>query len=326
MKINDLRLAHARFGHCILHLAVAMFLIRFLSAHAFSLSAHNGFELSDPLVPRAEIFHGGPPRDGIPAIDDPGFVESAKVNYLSDQDRVLGIVRDGLAKAYPVKILNYHEIVNDEINGEPVVITYCPLCGTGIAFSAVAAGKARSFGVSGLLYNSDVLLYDRQTESLWSQILGQAISGPLKGERLQRIALAHTSWLDWRNRHGETLVLSRDTGYRRDYTRDPYAGYEKTEEILFPVKTISRRYHPKEHVIGLEIDGRYKAYPFAELARGPATVADTFAGHRIRIVFDARHRTGKVVDAGGHEIPSIMAYWFAWIAFHPDTEVYRPAD
>lgn len=326
MSINTTSLIHSRRGRYLIYPAAAVVLIQTLAAHAFLLSAYNGFQLNDPLIPKAEIHHGGPPRDGIPAIDKPGFIKAGRVDYLQGEDRVLGIVRHGVAKAYPIKILNYHEIVNDDINAEPIVVTYCPLCGTGVAFSAVAAGEARSFGVSGLLYNSDVLLYDRQTESLWSQILGQAISGPLKGERLRRIALAHTTWADWRNRHGDTLVLSQHTGYRRDYSRDPYAGYENNGKIIFPVKRVDPRYHPKERVIGLEIDGRYKVYPFVELARTPAAVSDTFAGRSIRIVFDAKHRTGRVVDADGNEIPSIIAYWFAWIAFHPDTEVYRPAN
>jgi hypothetical protein len=126
----------------------------------------NGFDVSDALIPRSEIMSGGPPRDGIPALTDPAF-ESAAAAGLAPDDRVLGLARNGIAKAYPLSIMTWHEIVNDRFDAEPVVVTYCPLCFTGMAFGAALDGRRHDFGVSGLLYNSDVLMYDRQTESLW---------------------------------------------------------------------------------------------------------------------------------------------------------------
>lgn len=285
----------------------------------------NGFDLSGALVPAAQIVSGGPPRDGIPAIDRPKFVKVAEARFLQGDDRVLGIARNGIARAYPVRILNWHEIVNDSFGADPIAVTFCPLCGTGVAFISEAGGKPLRFGVSGLLYNSDVLLYDRQTQSLWSQILAQAVSGPLKGARLTPVVLAHTRWADWKQRHPETQVLSTDTGFARDYNRDPYAGYAQDPGILFPVSGQSRRYHLKEQVIGVEVGGTFKAYPFVELAkiRG-GTVTDTVGGKRLTLRFDPEHRTGTVFDAQGKEIPSVIAYWFAWYAFHHDTEVFQP--
>ena len=191
----------------------------------------NGFDLNGSLVPMQEVLAGGPPRDGIPAIDRPNFLSGNKANELNSRDRVLGVSRNGVSKAYPIAILNWHEIVNDQFGSEAIVVSFCPLCGSGVAFTATARGRTLHFGVSGLLYNSDVLLYDRETESLWSQLQGQAITGPLKGAPLKQIAMAHTSWGDWLKRHPDTLLLSRNTGFKRDYERDPYAGYIDSKGI-----------------------------------------------------------------------------------------------
>jgi hypothetical protein len=283
---------------------------------------HNGFDLTDATVPVDEIHHGGPPRDGIPAIDRPRFLSAGRAEFLAPDDRVLGITRNGVAKAYAVRILNYHEIVNDAFGGEPITVTYCPLCGTGMAFLAEREGRAVDFGVSGLLYNSDMLLYDRETESLWSQILGEAISGPLRGAELTPVPITYTSWADWRARHPETLVLSTDTGFRRDYTRNPYPGYDASEDLFFPVNHVSRRYHPKERVIGLELGGEQKAYPFSELSRSVSPLVDEVGGERVTIEYDVEHRTGRILDASGVQIPTVSGFWFAWIAFHPDSGVY----
>ena len=283
----------------------------------------NGFSVTDALIPVDEIHSGGPPRDGIPAIDRPRFVNADAADFLEENDRVLGVTRNGVSKAYPVNILNWHEIVNDRFAGEPVVITFCPLCGTGIAYLATTGDQVLDFGVSGLLYNSDMLLYDRQTQSLWSQIRRQAISGSMKGVKLQAIPLMHTRWADWKQRFPATLVLSTKTGYQRDYTRNPYQGYEKTGDLFFPVRAQDDRYHPKESVLGIEIAGRFRAYPFVELEKSGGDVHDTFAGHTIVVKYDKQHHTAVATDAEGKTLPGIIAFWFAWYAFHPDTEVYR---
>jgi hypothetical protein len=244
----------------------------------------NRFDLSGALVPAAAIEAGGPPRDGIPAIDQPRFVDAAR-SGLADADRILGLERTGVARAYPVRILNWHEIVNDRLGDEPVAVTYCPLCGTGIAFDARVGGQAASFGVSGLLYNSDVLLYDRRTESLWSQILGRAIAGPMKGTVLPSVPITHTSWAAWRVRHPRTEVLSTQTGFQRDYGRDPYDGYDKVPRLMFDVQHRDARLPLKAWVMGLVINGQARAYPFdwlAQKADAQGRWFDQLGGQRIR--------------------------------------------
>ena len=217
-----------------------------------SLSA---FTLSPSLIDTEQIISGGPPRDGIPALTNPRLVTTKQADlWLSDQDQILGIVVDGIARAYPIRILNWHEIINDRIGEQSLVMTYCPLCGSGMAFQS-----KDQFGVSGLLYQSDVLLYDRKSESLWSQLMMQAVTGPRAGERLVQLAVEHTSWKIWKKQHPHTMVLSRDTGYRRDYVRNPYSGYESTSATYFPINHHDARLQGKEWVIGLSIGMFHKA-------------------------------------------------------------------
>lgn len=287
----------------------------------------NGFDLRGALVPLAAIEQGGPPRDGIPSIDRPRFVDADK-SGLKGADRVLGIVRSGIPRAYPVRILNWHEVVNDRLGAEAVAVTYCPLCGTGMAFDARVGGKeASSFGVSGLLYNSDVLLYDRGTESLWSQIMEQSVAGPMKGVKLTPVPLTHTSWAHWRSRHPRSEVLSSDTGYSRDYERDPYAGYDAVQRLMFDVQHRDERLPLKEWVLGVRLGGQAKAYPFSALAGrvdAKGELQDRLGGVPLTIRFDGTHRTAEAFDAKDQALPSVMAFWFAWAAFHPKTEVLVP--
>ena len=182
------------------------------------------------------------------------------------------------AKAYPIKIMNWHEIVNDTLEGNPIVVTYCPLCGTGIGFKGMVRGEIATFGVSGLLYQSDLLMYDHQSESLWSQIAMESVAGPLTGEKLEPVFLEHTTWGEWRQTHPQTLVLSNKTGHRREYDRDPYLGYAQRAELMFPASDVDPRYHAKEWILGIEIKGTFKAYPFSELRKISGPVEDTVQG------------------------------------------------
>ncbi len=295
-----------------------------LGSRRAGAQTRNGFDLRGALVPADAIQQGGPPRDGIPSIDAPRFVEAGR-SGLKDGDRVLGLARGGVARAYPVRILNWHEVVNDRLGDDAIAVTYCPLCGTGMAFDARVDGKAASsFGVSGLLYNSDVLLYDRSTESLWSQILEQAVAGPMKGTKLVPVSLTHTSWADWRRRHPRTEVLSTDTGHVRDYERDPYAGYDSVQRLMFDVQHRDERLPLKEWVLGVRLGGQAKAYPFSALAKrvdAQGQLQDRLGGMPVTIRFDSTHRTAEAFDAKGQALPSVMAFWFAWVAFHPKTEV-----
>jgi hypothetical protein len=285
------------------------------------LSAWN---FSEHSIPLDQILSGGPGKDGIPAIDRPRFVPAAKASgtFLADEDRVIALVVNGKKKAYPLKILNWHEIVNDRIGGRHVVVTFCPLCGTGMVFDANAAGRRLNFGVSGLLYQSDVLLYDRQTESLWSQIKQEAVTGKLVGTRLQLLPSTQTTWGAWKKKHPNTFVLSTKTGYSRNYDRDPYEDYYARRDVMFSVGPLNSRYHPKEQVIGLELEGLAKAYPFSELAQAKSPFKDAVGNKVVWVAYDSKSRTAAIKDASGKELPSVVAFWFAWYVFHKDTQVY----
>jgi hypothetical protein len=282
------------------------------------------WDFSEHSIPLNEILSGGPSKDGIPAIDRPRFVPAAKASrvFMEDEDRIIALVVNGKKKAYPIKILNWHEIVNDRIGGSHVVVTFCPLCGTGMVFDANAAGRQLNFGVSGLLYQSDMLLYDRQTESLWSQIKQEAVIGKLTGTRLQLLPSTQTTWGAWKKRHPNTFVLSAQTGYSRDYDKDPYEGYSVSQDVMFSVGKLNARYHPKEQVVGVELDGLAKAYPFSELAQVKSPFKDKIGKKKVYVSYDAKSRTATFKDTSGKELPSVVGFWFAWHAFHKDTQVY----
>ncbi|MBT5550635.1 MAG: DUF3179 domain-containing protein [Nitrospina sp.] len=279
-----------------------------------------GFDTSRHSIPVDDIYDGGPGKDGIPAILQPKFIsaDQADKSLLKKSDRVLGIVHQGQAKAYPIKILNWHEIVNDRAG----VVTYCPLCGTGMVFDAQVKGRKLTFGVSGLLYQSDMLLYDHQTESLWSQIKSEAVTGSLTGTRLKLLSSTHTNWQSWKTRHPKTLVLSSDTGYRRNYDRDPYQGYENSERLMFGVNTTSRKHHPKEKMIGIEIGKVAKAHPFSELSKAKTPLRDVVNKKSIQIFYDRKSKTAIIRDDENRELPAVVGFWFAWYTFHPDTQVF----
>lgn len=281
----------------------------------------NGFELADARVPADEIMRGGPPRDGIPAIDRPRFILPGEAAWLAADARVIGVHYEGIARAYPISILNWHEIVNDSFAGTPVLVTFCPLCGTGIVF--LPEGADADFGVSGLLYNSDVLLYDRKTESLWSQILAEAISGERRGEQLRILPALHTTWGQWQAQHPDSVVLSRETGHRRNYEHDPYAGYADNPATFFPVSASpDDSLHPKERVLGLRVGAQSKAYPFSYLKElGKRELADVVGGQQVTIHWDASAPTAWATDALGDQLAATDSFWFAWFAFFPETEL-----
>ena len=289
--------------------------------------SRNGFDLSEASVPAKKILRGGVPRDGIPSINNPRFVNAEDAEFLRENDRILGVFRNGIAKAYPIRILNYHEIVNDFFGEESIVVSYCPLCYTGMVFSTQLAETDFTFGVSGLLYNSDVLLYDHQTESLWSQILSKAITGPLIGASLRPVAASHTTWRDWSERYPDTVVLSTNTGYRRDYRSSPYLDYSRTRRLSFPVENENDEYRNKMLVLGITVYGETKAYPFEELGKnGLERFDDVFLDKSITVEWFESEDFARVLDDRGQELPSVIAYWFAWYAFHPDTEIFRASD
>lgn len=282
----------------------------------------NGFDLQGSLVPAEEILRGGPPRDGIPAIDQPIFMSATQAT-LTATERVMGVHFKGIARAYPIRMLNRHEIVNDTFGQTGVVVSYCPLCGSGVVFLLPPGERENTFGVSGLLYNSDVLLYDRASESLWSQLMLQAISGQRRGETLTLLAATHTTWGEWQKRYPDTLLLSEASAPGLSYENNPYAGYESSEQLWFPVQQKSAALGTKERVLGLSINGVDKAYPYSELAQSAAEFEDRVGGKKVRLVWSEAAQSAYALDTQGQQLPSVTAYWFAWFSFHPQTLIYR---
>lgn len=220
------------------------------------------------IVPLDEILSGGPPKDGIPSIDDPKFVSvSDGDKFLDDDEIVFGIFLNGEARAYPKQILVWHEIVNDDIKGQPVLITYCPLCGTAIAFERKINNEAVEFGTSGKLYKSNLVMYDRKTDTYWSQVGGIAIVGELTGTKLKQLPIDTLTWGEWKKLHTDTIVLSRETGQIRPYGVDPYGDYYTNRNVGFGATFTDTRLHPKAMVSGIVVDGIEKAYPFSEIVK-----------------------------------------------------------
>jgi hypothetical protein len=284
------------------------------------------FDLRRTTIPRAEIFPGGPPKDGIPALTNPAFLAADAAKYLRPGDRVAGVVVEGEARAYPLRILTWHEVVNDSFGGVLVAVTYCPLCDSVAVFDRRTLDGMKEFGVSGLLYNSNVLVYDRRgkPEALWSQLKARAVSGPRADQTLKPLPVELTTWADWRERHPGSKVLSTRTGFSRDYRKDPYAGYFGSPGLMFPVRPLSDRFPEKTKVLGVWTeDGTAKAYPLSTFA--PLTesrdLQDEVGGGKLTLRFDAGSNSLRVVDAD-QGLHWIYALWFAWYAFHPDTMVY----
>jgi len=261
---------------------------------------------------------GGPGKDGIPALIDPTFISAEKAVYLKDDDLVLALEIDNISKAYPLKILNWHEVVNDRINDESYVVTFCPLCRSGIIFSAQVKGKDLSFGVSGLLFNNDVILYDRETESLWSQLEMKAISGQAVNNELIPLDFTLDTWSNWKTKHPKTLVLSDQTGYNRDYNRNPYEGYDESDQLMFDVTKSNPVLSNKELVVGVKVNGKTKAYPYSVFKNKQGVHEDNVGGKTIQLEY--RNNVLYLLTPG---ITAVTLYWFAWYAFYPDTKVYQ---
>lgn len=288
------------------------------------LQPYNGFDVSAARIDVQRIDAGGPGRDGIPALTDPPVLAAGEAGFLRDDDVVIGLVQGGQARAYPIKILNWHEVVNDRLGGQAVAVTYCPLCGTGIAFAATLGGERLDFGVSGLLYQDNLLLYDRATKSLWSQFMGQAVSGPRSGTVLTVLPVEHVPWQAWRLRHPGTTVLALPRGLRRDYDTDPYREYRLSGQQAGGAPGALA---PNAWVIGLVHGGQAKAWPLAALARlaSAGSLQDTLGEMALRIEYDSVAGSAVVRSAGGELLPATLSYWFAWQAFHPGTLVWRAA-
>jgi hypothetical protein len=309
-----------------------------------------------PMAPgelRDAAQSGGPPKDGIPSIDDPSFLDADAVDYLDPGDPVFGVARDGAVKAYPQRILVSHEVVNDELGGTPVAVTYCPLTGTVQGFER----GSTEFGVSGRLINNNLVMYDRATEAWWPQMLATAIPGPWNADpeirSLREFRLVWTTWARWREHHPDTRVLSTDTGHARNYESDPYGsynprgGYYDSDGLLFAALHEDDRFHNKTVVMGARTPEGAVAVPKDALRR-KRVVEGEVGATPVVAVHDDRYDTayaylnpeataverdgdGVVVDGASHvpddlpleRVHTFDAMWFAWAGYYPDTAVHE---
>ena len=336
-------------------------------------------DFSKATVPLEEIVSGGPPKEGIPAIDRPRFETARSADrWLDRRDPVMVVEYGGMARAYPLNILIWHEIVNDEVGGLPVSVTFCPLCNTALVFDRRFDGRTLDFGTTGRLRHSDLVMFDRQTETWWQQATGEGIVGEYAGRKLDRVASNTLAWKDARELYPDIQVLSRETGYQRDYGRNPYAGYDDPGGN--PIAAFFRgdsdpRLPAMERVVAVEL-GEGWAAPFAELREarvvnaeeadvpfvvfwspgaasaldrseiaegrdvGQTAVYDRRLGDRTLTFETARggfrdRETGSLWDLAGRAtagplkgqrlraIPHGNHFWFAWVVFKPQTEVWE---
>ncbi len=279
-------------------------------ADASRTSAEVG-SLADVELPLADKdLLRGAPEDAIPAITDPVFGAdwSGVDATLADDERVVGVEAGGSARAYPLGILNWHEVVNDEFGG-PLLVTYCPLCGSGVTAERRVDGEVTTFGVSGLLWNNDLVMYDETTGSLWSQVLGKAVQGPRTGEALTLRPSTITTWSAWRADHPGTQVLlpppASDTvtgEERRDYDANPYDGYDESVRIGLGGRNPDDRLHPKTTVIGVATDETARAYPRTALEEAGGVVNDTVGGLPVVVAAADGSLVAYVRRAGGDSL------------------------
>jgi hypothetical protein len=252
------------------------------------------------------------PKDTVPAILDPApsLVPADMAHGVRDSDQVLGVVIGEESRAYPIAFLSWHEIVNDTVSGVPIVATWSPLCFSGIVYARKHQGQPFTFGVSGKLWANGLLMYDHQTDSLWSQLTGRAVAGPEQGTALRMLAATQTSWEAWKRLHRRTLVLDPGKSpYRRDYNADPYEGYYASGDtgVIAPQR-VDHRLPPKAVIVGLRLDNEVKAYPWIYLRKQPV-INDTIARTAVVVAFDERSATGVVFNrrVGGHELTFMPA-------------------
>jgi hypothetical protein len=309
-----------------------------------------------------EIAWGGVPVDGIPALDNPRLIAANEAAYLNDDDAVFGVEINGDARAYPLRIANWHEMVNDVVGGVPVSLAYCTLCGAGILFDGRVAGREHpfTFGSSGLLYRSNKLMYDRQTDSLWNQFTGRPVVGALTGADLELrvLPVVLTSWAQWRTRHPMTRVLALETGFRRDYRPGAaYHDYFASPELMFPALMNDKRLAHKDLVFGVRVPGGVKAWPLTDFADG-AVINDHVGFVDVVLIGDPQGRGARAYRADGHRfargasadelvageehwrvseenlvgrdgrtlprLPGHVAYWFAWAGYFENAALGGP--
>jgi len=243
-------------------------------------------DFSKHNVPYSEILSGGPPKDGIPALTAPKFVSVKEaVAWLKPLEPVILVQVKDEARAYPIQILIWHEIVNDTVSGEPLIVTFCPLCNTAIAFKRTVNGRVLDFGTTGRLRYSNLIMYDRQTETWWQQATGEAIAGDLTGTQLEFYPAAIISWSEFKTTYPQAKVLSRDTGYVRDYGRNPYVGYDDVNKppFLYEGPVAPNQLPPMARVLTVDLNGEAVAYPYETLEK--VGVANDVVGGQPIVIF-----------------------------------------
>lgn len=284
---------------------------------------------------KEKVESGGPPKDGIPAIDRPQYTSTAEAEqWLLPEDIVFGVDYKGLVAAYPQRILVWHEIANETLGVERISITYCPLTGTAIGFKgSLAPGTSSTFGVSGKLVNSNLIMYDRATDSPWPQILARAIDGSSRGAKLEEFPVVWTTWEMWKKKHPNTKVLSRNTGFLRNYgkTGDPYGsylrkdkGYYGSEAVLFTPIFEDRQLPPKTVVVGVRDAAGNAAAILKDRLRREKRIEVQLGNQTAVVSYDsALDSHSAVVKQSGQWINSFDAMWFAWKGFYPSTQLLR---
>ncbi|UCE86503.1 MAG: DUF3179 domain-containing protein [Deltaproteobacteria bacterium] len=283
--------------------------------------ALNGFSLEKRIVPRAAIEAGGPDRDAVRSVDLPSFVSPEDATWVAPGNPVLGVQQDGEAHAYPVHLLEWHQVVNDVLGDVRLAVTYDPLTGAPIAFRRRIGERTLSFGVSGLVYNSSALLYDRETESLWAPLRGEAIAGPLAGTRIDRVRVRQLPLARWLAVAPDSLVLVRPEVRRIDYRYSPFSRYWLENRIPYRVAAKDERFHAKELVLGVVVGGRARAYLGSLLTAAGGSARDAFQNEELRIRYDTN--LGVFDWEAPDDVEVTESYWFAWKAFHPDTEIWH---
>lgn len=287
------------------------------------------FDLKQISIPAEKILSGGPPKDGIPSLDQPKFMDASQAAYMQAGDKVIGISEGGTAKAYPLKILDSHEIVNDRVNDQPIAVTYCPLCDSSAVFDRIVEGREREFGVSGKLYRSNVLMFDRgeaANESLWSQLMAEGVSNSGLGQQLRRLPLEVTTWESWLARHPQTLVLSNQTGFNRRYDRSYYGRYFSSPDWMFPVGHSDGRLPGKTAVLAVVSGNQAKAFPISTvLDANTKAWEERLAGKSFQVVPDAAGKSLRIEDAS-EGLEWVYTFWLPWSAVHPDAEIWQPAE
>ena len=279
-------------------------------------------------VALSEIRGGGPPNDGIPSIDDPKFISPDEASaWLSDSDPGIAVSVGDEHHFYPYQILVWHEIVNDTIGGKRILVTYCPLCLTGIVFDPVVNGERVEFGTSGKLWKSNLVMYDRLTDSLWSQVLGEAIVGEKTGSVLTILSSDQMRFGEWKKEFSSGVVLSRDTGTTRFYGDSPYGDYFDVVPFALSLANATDDRLPNDALIfGIVIGDKAKAYS-VDSVKEKGEVTDVFEGTTIVLRYDSKldvvRMFEQLSDGTEERINPVSGFWFSWAAARPDTEVYK---